>query len=76
MNNLKNIIGKGYDQIFFNSGKIHSLKLEKKGILIFRNFINNRGIDDIEKESIKLKSKSFKSSSEYNVFVKPYDTSF
>ena len=76
MNNLKNIIGKGYDQMFFNSGKIHSLKLEKKGILIFRNFINNRGIDDIEKESIKLKSKSFKSSSEYNVFVKPYDPSF
>ena len=72
MNNIKNIIGKNYNQMFFNSGKTFSLELEKKGILVFKNFINDKGLDQIEQEAIKLKSKSFKSSSEYNVYILPY----
>ena len=76
MINIKNIIGKDYNQMFFNSGKTFSLELEKKGILVFKNFINDKGLDQIEQEAIKLKSKSFKSSSEYNVYVQPYDPNF
>ena len=76
MNNIKNIIGEKYDQIFFNSGKDYSSELEENGILIFKNFINDKGLDEIEKESIKLKSKSFKSSSTYNVYILPYDLKF
>ena len=76
MNNIKNIIGKNYNQMFFNSGKTFSLELEKKGILVFKNFINDKGLDQIEQEAIKLKSKSFKSSSEYNVYILPYDPKF
>ena len=76
MNKLKNIIGESYGQTFFNSGKKLSSELKKKGILIFRNFINYKGIKKIEEESIKLKPKSFKSSSEYNVYILPYDSKF
>ena len=76
MNKLKNIIGESYDDIFFNSGKNFSSELEKKGILIFRNFINSERIKKIKEESIKLKPKSFKSSSEYNVYILPNDPKF
>ena len=58
------------------TGKTFSLELEKKGILVFKNFINDKGLDQIEQEAIKLKSKSFKSSSEYNVYILPYDPKF
>ncbi len=75
-NKLKSILGKNYDQTFFNSSTNYSIELEEKGILVFRSFINSKGIKEIVEEAIKLKPKSHKSSSEYNVYVSPYDSNF
>ena len=74
--NLKNIFGSSYTNDFFLNGKKFSKSLQKDGILIFKSFIGNDGINSLQQEAKKLKDFSYKSTSEYNVYVSEYDSSF
>ena len=73
---LKDILGDTYDDYFFNNGSNYSKILESEGILIFNSFINRKGLINLQKEAADLKYLSYKSSSEYNVYVSEYDNSF
>ena len=73
---LKDILGDTYNDYFFNNGSNYSKILESEGILIFNSFINRRGLINLQKEASDLKYLSYKSSSEYNVYVSEYDNSF
>ena len=73
---LKDILGDTYDDHFFNNGRNYSKILESEGILIFNSFINRKGLINLQKEAADLKYLSYKSSSEYNVYVSEYDNSF
>ena len=74
--NLKNIFGSSYTNDFFLNGKKFSKSLQQDGILIFKSFIGNDGINSLQQEAKKLKDFSYKSTSEYNVYVSEYDSSF
>ena len=73
---LKDILGDTYNDYFFNNGSNYSKILESEGILIFNSFINRKGLINLQKEASDLKYLSYKSSSEYNVYVSEYDNSF
>ena len=73
---LKDILGDTYNDYFFNNGRKYSKILESEGILIFNSFINRKGLINLQKEAADLKYLSYKSSSEYNVYVSEYDNSF
>ena len=73
---LKTILGNQYDKYFFQKGSMYSQILEKDGILVFNSFINNKGLISLKKEAAELKDLSYKSSSEYNVYVCEHDLSF
>ena len=73
---LKDILGDTYNDYFFNNGRKYSKILESEGILIFNSFINRKGLINLQKEASDLKYLSYKSSSEYNVYVSEYDNSF
>ena len=73
---LKDILGDTYNDYFFNNGSNYSKILESEGILIFKSFINRKGLINLQKEAADLKYLSYQSSSEYNVYVSEYDNSF
>jgi len=73
---LKDILGKPYHENFFSNGTEYSEILRSEGILVFNSFINSRGLSILQKEASDLKDLSYKSSSEYNVYVSEYDNSF
>ena len=73
---LKDILGDTYNEYFFTNGRKYSKILENEGILIFNSFINRKGLIYLQKEAANLKDLSYKSSSEYNVYVSEYDNSF
>ena len=73
---LKAILGEKYDDEFFSNGNKYSEILESEGILIFNSFISNNGLAILQKEANDLKDLSYKSSSEYNVYVSEHDSSF
>ena len=75
-NDLKAILGDPYNEYFFRNGSNYSQILENEGILIFNSFINNQGLISLKKEADDLKDLSYKSTSEYNVYVSEYDDSF
>ena len=75
-NDLKAILGDPYNENFFRNGSNYSQILENEGILIFNSFINNQGLISLKKEADDLKDLSYKSTSEYNVYVSEYDDSF
>ena len=74
--NLKNIFGSEYSEDFFSKGSSYSSKLEKDGILIFNSFIGTDGLKTLQDEANDLKKHSYRSSSEYNVYVSDYDDKF
>ena len=74
--NLKAILGEKYNDEFFSNGDKYSEILESEGILIFNSFISNNGLAILQKEANDLKNLSYKSSSEYNVYVSEHDSSF
>jgi hypothetical protein len=74
--NLKNIFGSEYSEDFFSKGSSYSSKLEKDGILIFNSFIGKDGLKTLQDEANDLKKHSYRSSSEYNVYVSDYDDKF
>lgn len=74
--NLKNIFGSEYSEDFFSKGSSYSSKLEKDGILIFNSFIGKDGLKTLQDEANDLKKYSYRSSSEYNVYVSDYDDKF
>jgi hypothetical protein len=74
--NLKNIFGPSYTEDFFLNASEYNTKLESEGILIFNSFINSSGLLLLQKEAEKLKKNSFRSNSEYNVYVSEHDSSF
>ena len=73
---LKDILGESYNDEFFSNGQKYSDILEKEGILVFNSFIGNKGLTDLQNEANRLKGLSYKSLSEYNVYVSEYDNSF
>ena len=73
---LKAILGEKYDDQFFSNGDKYSEILDSEGILIFNSFISNNGLAILQKEANDLKNLSYKSSSEYNVYVSEHDSSF
>ena len=73
---LKDILGKQYNENFFSNGIKYSEILQSEGILVFNSFINSKGLSILQKEASDLKDLSYKSSSEYNVYVSEYDNSF
>jgi len=73
---LKSILGEKYKDRFFEQTSSLSNVLNKEGILVFDSFISQRGLIKLKKEAAELKPKSFKSSSEYNVYVSDYDEKF
>ena len=73
---LTNILGKHYDNKFFLSTDIYSNILKTKGILVFKDFISKTILNEMVIEANLLKSKSFQSSSNYNVYVKPQDLAY
>ena len=73
---LKAILGEKYDDEFFSNGHKYYEILESEGILIFNSFISNNGLAILQKEANDLKNLSYKSSSEYNVYVSEHDSSF
>lgn len=74
--NLKNIFGSEYSEDFFSKGSSYSSKLEKDGILIFNSFIGKDGLKTLQDEANDLKKHSYRSSSEYNVYISEYDNTF
>lgn len=74
--NLKNIFGSEYSEDFFSKGSSYSSKLEKDGILIFNSFIGTDGLKTLQDEANDLKKHSYRSSSEYNVYISEYDNAF
>ena len=74
--NLKNIFGSEYSEDFFSKGSSYSSKLEKDGILIFNSFIGTDGLKTLQDEANDLKKHSYRSSSEYNVYISEYDKTF
>ena len=73
---LKNIFGDVYTEDFFSSGSRYSQTLNEKGILIFNSFIGSDGLKILQKEANELKEQSYRSSSEYNVYISEYDNAF
>lgn len=73
---LKNIFGHAYTEDFFSSGSRYSQTLNEKGILIFNSFIGQDGLKTLQNEANNLKKHSYKSSSEYNVYISEYDNAF
>ena len=73
---LKNIFGDAYTEDFFSSGSRYSQTLNEKGILIFNSFIGSDGLKILQKEANELKEQSYRSSSEYNVYISEYDNAF
>ena len=73
---LKNIFGDAYTEDFFSSGSRYSQTLNEKGILIFNSFIGSDGLKILQKEANELKEQSYRSSSEYNVYISEYDNTF
>ncbi|MBN09224.1 MAG: arpA protein [Flavobacteriaceae bacterium] len=76
MNTLTTILGDKYDSNFLSSPESYSEILNKEGILVFKEFLNSNTLNKILDEATKLKPKAYKSSSEYNVYVKPTDPKF
>lgn len=74
--NLKNIFGSEYSEDFFSKGSSYSSKLEKDGILIFNSFIGTDGLKTLQDEANDLKKHSYRSSSEYNVYISEHDYDF
>ena len=73
---LKTILGERYNDEFFSNGNKYYEMLQIEGILIFNSFINNNGLAILQKEASDLKDLSYKSHSEYNVYVSEHDNSF
>jgi len=73
---LKSILGEKYKDRFFEQASSFSNVLYKEGILVFDSFINHTGLIKLKKEAAELKPNSYKSSSEYNVYVSDYDDKF
>ena len=73
---LKTILGERYNDEFFSNGNKYYEMLQTEGILIFNSFINNNGLAILQKEASDLKDLSYKSHSEYNVYVSEHDNSF
>jgi len=73
---LKNIFGDTYKENFFSSGSRFSQTLNEKGILIFKSFISLNGLKLLQNEANELKKYSYKSSSEYNVYISEHDNNF
>ena len=73
---LTNVLGKHYDNKFFLSTDIYSNILKTKGILVFKDFISKTILNEMVIEANLLKSKSFQSTSNYNVYVKPQDLAY
>ena len=73
---IKSILGEKYNDSFFEQASSLSSVLNKEGILIFDSFISPKGLIKLQKEAAELKPNSYKSSSEYNVYVSDYDHKF
>ena len=73
---LKSIFGTKYNDEFFKNGSRHKELLDKNGILIFNSFISDVGLKILKKEAGELKKDSYKSSSEYNVYISEFDDNF
>ena len=73
---MNDILGDPYNENFFKNGNQFSEILETEGILVFNSFISNNGLSILQKEASDLKYLSYKSSSEYNVYVSEHDSSF
>ena len=69
-------MGSEYSEDFFSKGSSYSSKLEKDGILIFNSFIGTDGLKTLQDEANDLKKHSYRSSSEYNVYISEYDNTF
>jgi len=74
--NLKSVLGEKYNDSFFEKTYSLSNVLNKEGILVFDSFISPNGLIKLQKEAAELKPNSYKSSSEYNVYVSDYDDIF
>ena len=73
---IKSILGEKYNDSFFEQASSLSNVLNKEGILVFDSFISPKGLIKLQKEAAELKPNSYKSSSEYNVYVSDYDDKF
>ena len=73
---IKSILGEKYKDGFLEQASSLSDVLNKEGILVFDSFISTTGLFKLQKEAAELKPNSFKSSSEYNVYVSDYDDNF
>ncbi|MEK9756522.1 MAG: 2OG-Fe(II) oxygenase [Bacteroidota bacterium] len=74
--NIETILGDKYTKEFLSNGSKYSKTLKKDGIIVFNNFININGLGILKNEAKKLKQLSFKSTSEYNVYVSEHDPNF
>jgi hypothetical protein len=73
---LINIFGDAYTEEFFYSGSRYTKILNENGILIFNSFIGEDGLKTLQNEANNLKKHSYKSSSEYNVYISEHDSDF
>ena len=73
---LKFILGSTYNDEFFTNGSNYRESLEKNGILIFKSFISDSGLKLLQNDANELKKYSYKSSSEYNVYISEHDNNF
>ena len=76
MDNLNDILSSKYNDNFFKSTNTYQKTLNEKGILVLTDFISKKILNSMVDEAVRLKSQSFKSASEYNVYVKPRDLSY
>ncbi|MEK7544656.1 MAG: 2OG-Fe(II) oxygenase [Patescibacteria group bacterium] len=74
---LLGILGDGYGEEFFRAGG-GNLKnaFDRYGILVLADFLSPRAVEVLQKEAASLKSKVYRSSSAYNLYVLPFDESF
>ena len=67
-------LGDGYDEAFFTDpDKNLGRALDETGILVLSNFVSPQALAKLQREASVLKSKAYRSTSVYNVYVLPDD---
>lgn len=77
MSNFTTVLGSAYDEKFFRTeAPWYRSILKETGIFLLPNFLSPEGVKQLQQEAKVLKDQAFKSSSEYNVYIKPQDPKF
>ncbi|MSR67770.1 2OG-Fe(II) oxygenase [Candidatus Peribacteria bacterium] len=74
---LFKVLGPRYTSEYFrNEAEELGKELAREGIVVFNDFLSEKAISALKREADFLKPKAYRSSSAYNLYVKPTDPDF